>query len=327
MYPKTHTVLSLHNLAYQGVLDKELMPLSGLGWEQFTMECAEWYDHINLLKAGISLADAVTTVSPTYAREIRTPEFGCELDGFLRRFPVHGILNGIDDAVWNPEEDPHVRGSWTAEDLSGKAEARAALLELCEWEDKPDVPILGIVSRMTAQKGLDLVARLVPELHDMPARLVVLGTGEPGLESAFREAARIYTHNVRADISFNEPLSHEVIAGSDMLLVPSRFEPCGLTQMYAMRMGTVPVVHRTGGLADTVRDYHTGFVFDHATVEGLRWALQRAVDTFRHRRSHWEQIQKHGMNTDWSWAPSARRYLGLYDALTSTGRQRARRKV
>lgn len=306
----TRTVLTIHNLAYQGVFSKELVDVSGLGWEHFHMDCAEFHDHLGLLKAGIALADVVSTVSPTYAREIQTPEFGHKLDGFLRRFPVRGILNGIDTTEWDPSGDEHVAGSWTADDPSGKDAARKALLELCDWPDTPGVPTLAIVSRMTAQKGLDLVARLVPELHGLGARLAVLGTGEPGLEDAFREAARIYGDNVRTAIEFDVPLSHKMIAGADILLVPSRFEPCGLTQMYAMRMGTVPVVHQTGGLADTVTP-DRGFAFAHPTVQGLRWALGEAVKAYR-QPERWRALQRAGMATDWSWTRSAADYLRVY---------------
>ena len=314
LLPGTASVLTLHNLAYQGIFSKDLYPITGLPWEYFHMDAAEWHDNLSLLKAGIALCDAVTTVSPTYAREIRTPEFGANLDGFLRRRRVFGILNGIDTEEWNPGGDPHVRGRWSADDLSGKDEARAELLEICEWDDWKGVPTFGVVSRMTSQKGLDLVAALVSELHGMPARLVVLGTGEPALEESFKQAARHYQDHVRAQIAFDVPLSHKIIAGCDALLLPSRFEPCGLTQMYAMQMGTVPVVHATGGLADTVAE-GTGFSFDHPTVKGLRWAMGRAVRTYREAPEQWRAIQQRGMRTDWSWAASARKYLALYRAI------------
>ena len=311
---RTRSVLTLHNLAYQGVFSSDLLPLTGLSTEHFHMECAEFHGRLSLLKAGIALADAVTTVSPTYAQEIRTPEFGANLDGFLRRRPIHGILNGIDTAAWDPMTDPHVEGAWSAESLSGKAQARDDLLRICEWPLLPGVLTLGVVSRMTGQKGLDLVAALVSELHGFPARLVVLGTGEPALEKRFQLAARHYQHHVRASIAFDEPLSHKLIAGCDALLVPSRFEPCGLTQMYAMNVGTLPIVHATGGLADTVTP-ERGFAFEHPTVQGLRWAIGQAVNTFRQDPKRWRQMQRTAMATDWSWGRSAREYLALYGSL------------
>lgn len=324
LHPRTRTVLTIHNIAYQGICSKELLAVSGLPWSAFNLDAFEWYDQLNLLKGGIGMADVVTTVSPTYAKEIKQPEFGGSLTDFLRRRPVLGLINGIDTDEWNPAADPHLAGSYDIDSLDGKRAVRADLLRICEWTEQPDVPVFGVVSRMTAQKGLDLVAQIVPELHDMPARLVVLGTGEPGLQDAFRLAARHFTRNVRTQIAFDVPLSHKVIAGCDGLLVPSRFEPCGLTQMYAMRCGTVPVVHATGGLADTVADpgdarlargEGTGFAFDHPTLIGLRWAMRRAVRMYRQHPDGWRAIQQAGMRRDWSWSRSAGAYVELYKAL------------
>ncbi|PRQ02987.1 Glycogen synthase [Enhygromyxa salina] len=324
LHPRARTVLTLHNLVYQGVCSKDLLPLTGLPWDVFHLDAFEWYDHLGLLKGGIALADAVTTVSPTYAREIKTPEFGAKLDGFLRRQRIHGLLNGVDVEEWDPATDPHLAAHYDAEHLDGKRAVRADLLRICDWPELPEVPLLGVVSRMTVQKGLDLVAALAPELYGLPARLVVLGTGGPRLEDSFRLAARHYSHNVRTEIAFDVPLSHKIIAGCDALLVPSRFEPCGLTQMYAMRCGTVPIVHATGGLADTVRDpgderlargEGTGFAFEHPTAAGLRWALGRAVRMYRAQPEGWRAIQRAGMQRDWSWTRSAAEYLRLYRAL------------
>lgn len=324
LHPGTRSVLTLHNLVYQGMCSKELMPLTGLSWDVFHPEAYEWHDAINLLKGGIATADAVTTVSPTYAREIKTEEFGANLHGFLRNHRVFGLLNGIDTDEWNPAADPHLAARYDADHLDGKRAVRAELLRLCDWPELPRVPLLGVVSRMTTQKGLDLVAELAPKLQDLPARLVVLGSGGPKLEEAFRMAARHNPHTVRTQIAFDVPLSHKIIAGCDALLVPSRFEPCGLTQMYAMRCGTVPVVHATGGLADTVHDpgdaalargEGTGFAFEHPTVMGLWWALSRATRMFREHPEGWRNIARAGMTRDWSWRRSANEYLGLYRAL------------
>ena len=328
IHPNTRTILTLHNLAYQGMCSKELLSLTGLSWDAFHLEGFEWYDAINLLKGGMAYADAITTVSPTYAREIKTPEFGANLDGFLRKRQIFGLLNGVDTQVWDPATDPHLAAHYDADSLDRKRAVRADLLRTCEWPEQPEVPLFGIVSRMTVQKGLDLVSALVPELAGMPARLVVLGSGGPKLEEGFRLAARHYTQNVRTQIAFDVPLSHRIIAGCDALLLPSRFEPCGLTQMYAMRCGTVPVVHATGGLADTVDDpgdaglargEGTGFAFEHPTAVGLRWAMRRAVRMFREQPEGWRAIQKAGMQRDWSWARSANEYLRLYRALLRKG--------
>jgi starch synthase len=324
LHPRTRTVLTLHNLVYQGVCSKDLLPLTGLPWDVFRPEAFEWYDAINLLKGGIALADAVTTVSPTYAREIKTEEFGANLHGFLRNRRIHGLLNGIDTDEWNPAADPHLAARYDADHLDGKRAVRSELLRICDWPEHPRVPLLGVVSRMTVQKGLDLIAELAPELHAYPARLVVLGSGGPKLEEAFQLAARHNQHTVRTQIAFDVPLSHKIIAGCDALLVPSRFEPCGLTQLYAMRCGTVPIVHATGGLADTVHDpgdaklargEGTGFAFEHPTAVGLRWAIQRAVRMFRDHPKGWQAIQRAGMQRDWSWKRSAGEYLSLYRAL------------
>jgi len=324
LLPTTRTILTLHNIAYQGVCSKDLMPITGLPWELFHMDAFEWFDNINLLKGGIATSTAVTTVSPTYARELEHEPFGANLSGFLRGQAIFGILNGIDTDEWDPSADVHLDAHYDAEHLDAKREVRRALLELCEWPEEPEIPLLGVVSRMTGQKGLDLVAELASELYRMPARLVVLGTGEPGLEDAFRLAARHYGWHVRTQIDFNVALSHKLIAGCDALLVPSRFEPCGLTQMYAMRCGTVPIVHKTGGLADTVHDpgdealargEGTGFVFEHPTKIGLRWAIERAARMYRERPQGWRAIQRAGMQRDWSWTRSAADYLGLYRAL------------
>lgn len=324
LHPRTRTVLTLHNLVYQGVCSKELLSLTGLPWDVFNPEAFEWYDAINLLKGGIATADAVTTVSPTYAREIKTEQFGANLHGFLRHRRIFGLLNGIDTDEWNPAADPHLGARYDADHLDGKRAVRAELLRICDWPELPRVPLLGVVSRMTTQKGLDLIAELAPELHAYPARLVVLGSGGPKLEEQFRLAARYNQHTVRTQIAFDVPLSHKIIAGCDALLVPSRFEPCGLTQLYAMRCGTVPIVHATGGLADTVHDpgdarlargEGTGFAFEHPTVVGLRWAIQRAVRMYQEQPDGWRAIQRAGMQRDWSWKRSAGEYLSLYQAL------------
>jgi starch synthase len=325
--PAARTVITLHTLAFQGVFPKDLLPIAGLPWEVFHHDAAEFFGHLSLLKAGVALADAVTTVSPTYAREILTPAFGVGLDGFLRRFHVDGILNGVDPTVWSPAVDPKIPVTYDRGHLDGKAACRAALHAEAGWAPRPETPLLGIVSRLTDQKGLDLVAALAPELDHLDARLVVVGTGEPGLEHTFTELARRHPDRVHADLVFDDALAHRVIAGADALLVPSRFEPCGLTQLYALAYGTVPVVHAVGGLADTVHDpgdeglaqgLGTGFVFRHPTVEGLRWALGRAVATFRDAPEAWRAIQHAGMGRDHSWTHAAKEYAALYRRLLAT---------
>lgn len=323
--PRTRSLLTIHNLAYQGVLPGALRGPLDVDDEVFHPDAVEYYGNLNLLKGGMALADAVTTVSPTYAREIRTPHFGCNLDGFLRaRVPVRGILNGIDEEAWDPASDRHLPARYDAEHLEGKAICRELLLEAAGLKPHAGEALLGVVSRFAGQKGMDLVAELVPELHNLGARLVVLGDGDPELEDRFRWLGWAFSHHLTCRIGFDPALSHRLIAGCDVLLMPSRFEPCGLTQLYAMRYGTVPVVHATGGLRDTVIDpgdaglVHgegTGFCFEHPTVEGLRWALARALRIYREHPAGWQRLMKAGMGQDFSWARSAGAYLGLYREL------------
>ncbi|MEZ4382586.1 MAG: glycogen synthase GlgA [Nannocystaceae bacterium] len=320
--PNTRSVLTIHNLAYQGVLPSGLGGHLDLDHDFFRMERGEFYGNINLLKGGMAYADAVTTVSPSYAREIRTPHYGCELDGFIRaHVPVHGILNGVDEAAWDPATDRQIAARYDADDLSGKEVCRATLLESAAFRPRPGEALLGVVSRFAGQKGLDLVADLAPELAGLGARLVVLGDGDPAMESRFRYLGWVFSDHVTVRVGFDPALSHRIIAGADMILVPSRFEPCGLTQLYGMRYGTVPVVHAVGGLRDTVidpgdaalsRGEGTGFRFEHPTVDGLRWALTRALRMYREDPAGWRAVMRAGMTEDFSWARSAKAYLALY---------------
>lgn len=320
--PRTRSILTVHNLAYQGVLPPSQGGYLDLDEHFFHLERGEYHGNINLLKGGMAYADAVTTVSPSYAQEIRTPRFGCELDGFIRaHVPVHGILNGIDIGSWNPATDSALPANFSADDMDGKSACRAALLEAANLRLDPGEALLGVVSRFASQKGLDLVADLVPELARMGARLVLLGDGDPTLEERFRWLSNTFSQHLTIRVGFDPALSRRLIAGSDMLLLPSRFEPCGLTQLYAMRYGTVPVVHAVGGLRDTVIDpgdaglahgQGTGFRFEHPTVEGLHWALSRALRMHSEQPEAWRTIVRTGMTQDFSWARSAEAYLGLY---------------
>lgn len=322
----TPTVLTIHNLGYQGVFHKSELQAVGLDWSHFTMQRFEYYDQLNLLKGGIAAADAVTTVSPQYSREIRTPEHGHGLDGFLlaNGDKVSGILNGIDTDSWNPADDPALAAPYSADDPSSKATCRRALLDEFGLAAADDDPVIGIVSRMVEQKGLDLVADLVPELAELGARLVVLGSGNAGLEHRFELLAAHFSDRVAITVGFDLDLARRIYGGSDIVVVPSRFEPCGLTQMYAMRYGALPVVCSVGGLRDTVTDWGeaelahghgTGFRYDHPTAEGLRWALGRAVTMFRTDPGGWTTAVKHVMSRDLSWQLPAADYLALYRQL------------
>jgi len=329
-YLATHArcaaVLTIHNLAYQGLFPGDHRHNIDLDPSAFSLERAEFFGALNLLKAGIAYADVTTTVSETYAREITTPAYGCGLEGFLknRAGALQGIVNGVDTEVWNPATDQALPANYSVGELGGKAVCRRELLSEMGLEAASGEPVLGIVSRFTGQKGLDLVADLVPHLHGLGARLVVLGSGDSELEHRFRYLGECFSKHVSVRIGFDPKLARRIFAGCDMLLMPSRFEPCGLNQLYAMHYGTIPVVHAVGGLRDTVIDpgdaglangEGTGFRFEHPTLAGLHWALERAVSLYRHRPKGWDSLVRAGMSRDVSWAGPARAYLDLYRQL------------
>ncbi len=315
----TGTVFTVHNLGYQGLFSHHEVPITGLGWEWFTPQGIEFYGKLNVLKAGLVFADLLTTVSDTYSREIQTPEYGHGLEGVLyeRRADLHGILNGVDYEDWDPVRDPFLPARYSAGDLSGKRTCRRALLsEFGLDPDSPD-PVIGMVGRLTAQKGFDLLEQVGEWLAGTPARLVVLGAGERKYEESVEALAARHPDRIGLRIAFDERLAHLVEGGADLFLMPSRYEPCGLNQIYSLRYGTVPVVRDTGGLADTVTDADadpeggTGFKFRAYDLDDLRDALSRALAAFADR-SRWEQIVRRGMEKDFSWDASARQYLELY---------------
>jgi len=283
----------------------------------------EFWGKINLLKAGIMFADVVNTVSPTYASEIQTPEQGWGLDGVLRdrHDVVHGVVNGIDDAVWTPSADPHLTAHFGPQSLRGKAACKTALQRQCGLPQRK-IPLIGIVSRFAEQKGLDLAAKALPELFDRgPLQCVILGDGGDGVQLLIESVAKQFPDRLRVFAQLDERLAHRIIAGADMLLVPSRFEPCGLTQLYGLKYGSVPIVRRTGGLVDTVCDCTpetlaagtaTGFLFDDPTPEALGDCVRRALDLYRDAAA-WQRLVAAGMSQDWSWESSAKRYLDLYE--------------
>lgn len=323
LLPDTASVLTIHNLAYQGVQPAEELATTGLGPEFFTFERLEFYGRVNMLKGGLAAADALTTVSPRYAEEIRTPAFGERLEGVLRAHErrLHGIVNGIDAETWNPEADPHLPAAFNENDLAGKAICRRNLLSGAGMDPDDPHPVFGIVSRFARQKGLDLVAELVPWLAQRSVRLLVLGKGEKWLEEWFQNLALQYPHHLRVRLGHEPDLAHVLQAGADVFLMPSRYEPCGLSQLYAMRYGTVPIVHAVGGLRDTVGDLSghglatgtsTGFRFEHDTVAGLQWATDRALSVFYTEPDIWRQLQRNGMKQDFSWRRSGASYLDVY---------------
>jgi starch synthase len=318
-------VTTIHNLAFRGIFPKWTVGELGIPWELFTPDAVEFYDQLSLLKAGLALADAVTTVSPSYAREILTPERGEALDGFLRwnvRRLV-GITNGIDAAAWDPAHDAALPAPYSAGDPSGKAACRAALAAELALPIADGEPLIGVIARMSDQKGLDLVAEIVPELERLGARLVVLGSGERGLEDRFAWLADVFRDHLAVRIGFDLALARRIYAGSDLFAMPSRFEPCGLGQLYAMRYGAIPVVHAVGGLRDTVidpgndelaRGRGTGVRFAPATPLAFALALARAVQLFRDPVAR-AAIVRAAMQRDSSWTASAHEYVQLYRSL------------
>jgi starch synthase len=317
-FHRCRTVFTIHNLGYQGIFWKRDLSLTGLGWEAFSPDLLEFYDNINLLKAGITSADAITTVSDTYSREIRTPEFGHGLDGTLRSraADLHGIVNGIDFDEWDPANDPALPRHYTAARPAAKRQCKRALQEELGLP-QDDAPVLGMVTRLTDQKGLDILLDAIPGILGQQARLIILGTGD---EHYHRRLASLGDHHrdaMRVLLRYDDTLARRIYAGSDLFLMPSRYEPCGLGQMHALRYGTVPVVRRTGGLADTVADYDprtgkgTGFVFDEYTPRALDACVARALAVYRQPKK-WTAIMRAGMAADFSWTHSAKEYVKVY---------------
>ncbi len=317
------TVFTIHNLAYQGLFPRDKYPLLGLDWSFYCIDGLEYYGQINLLKGGIVCADAVTTVSPRYSVEIQTPEFGYGLEGVLRSRAehLHGILNGVDYRDWSPETDALIPATFSRDDLQGKAADKAALMEAFDLsKDLADAPIMAIISRLADQKGFDLVEQVLPQLMKQKLMLVILGTGEEKYHRWLEAEAPKYKGKLGVKIAFDNKLAHLIEAGADMFLMPSRYEPCGLNQIYSMKYGTIPVVRATGGLADTVTPVGhpkapgTGFVFDDYTPEAFLKALYTALDAYADR-DLWRRIMHNAMAQDFSWKVSAKAYLELYKSL------------
>lgn len=322
--PEVHarSVFSVHNLAFQGTFARAALAELDLPPESFSIHGLELYGQVSFLKAGLYYADHLTTVSPTYAREIQTPELGYRLEGLIasRREVLTGILNGIDVALWDPEHDPHLPAHYSARNILGKSADKRALRERLGLAQDSEVPVVGMVSRLTWQKGIDLVLEVADRLLEEPVQLAMLGSGDQKLEARLRRLAADHPGRVGLQVGYDEPLAHLIEAGSDLFLMPSRFEPCGLNQMYSMRYGTPPVVRATGGLADSVVDATpatlaaheaTGFVFQGANAEELYAGLLRALVLFGNKKAWW-RLQLAGMQRDFSWDRSAREYLEVY---------------
>jgi len=316
------TVFTIHNLAYQGLFPGTDFPLTNLPGEFFAPAALEFYGQLNLLKGGLVFADAITTVSPSYAREIQTPEGGCGLEPVLRsrRGDLRGILNGADYRQWNPAIDPLLDRNYSARDLAGKRVCRAELLRRFRLEADETTPVAAFISRLTEQKGVELLLESMDDLLRLGLALLVLGKGERRYEEQLQERAGEHPRQVAAQIGYGGELSHQMLGGADALLMPSRFEPCGLTQMYALKYGTVPVVHATGGLADTVAEYDApsgrghGFRFAPYTRQAFVGAVERAVSVCQQPKQ-WKQIVENAMACDFSWRAAAVKYEKLYAAL------------
>jgi len=323
--PRAPTLMTVHNLAYQGSFAPSFVPRLGLPPQSFDINGIEYYGNLSFLKAGLYYADRISTVSPTYAREIQSEPLGFGMHGLLagRSDDLVGILNGIDEQVWNPATDPALAANYDAGRLQDKTRNKTELRRRFSLRQEPEVPLLGIVSRLIPQKGINLVTACADRLLALPAQLLVLGTGEAGIEQELAAIAREHPGRMAFVRGFDESLSHLIEAGTDIFLMPSRFEPCGLNQMYSQRYGTLPVVHRTGGLADSVVDCTpaslaigsaTGFVFDAPTSSAFFETVERAVQTWQDA-DIWRSLQRNAMARNFGWKASAQRYLELYQSM------------
>jgi starch synthase len=321
----TRSLFTIHNLAYQGLFEKDVLGRIGLPETLFNMEDLEFFGRVNYLKGGILYSTAVNTVSKRYSEEIQTPEFGCRLDGLLRkrRGRLFGILNGADYAAWNPATDKFIIRPYDPTYLEGKKECRRDLLSAFSLDSvKEETPVVGLVSRLAGQKGFDILSESLEEIFKLGAVLVILGTGEEVFQQALSAAREKSPASLGLKIAYDEPLSHKIYAGSDMFLIPSRYEPCGLTQMYSLRYGTIPVVRATGGLDDTIQEYDAaagtgnGFKFREYSSSALLSSLGKAVSVCG-QKDRWKQLIKRAMGNDFSWEVSAREYLRLYQRLST----------
>jgi starch synthase len=311
-YKKTRTVLTIHNIAYQGVFPKDEFQKLGLDWNLFDVEGLEFYGRVNILKGGMIFADLINTVSPTYAKEIETKEFGFGLEGVLneRKDSVFGILNGLDYDIWNPQDDKFIAKNFSLSSLEGKAKDKEALQALCKLPKTKNLPMFGIVSRLAEQKGFDILAEGIDEICKMGIQIVILGTGDIKYHQILEKIAKKYPKVISLNLKFDDPLAHKIYAGSDIFLMPSKYEPCGLGQLIALRYGTIPLVFKTGGLADTVNSSN-GFVFDSYDKINLIKAIKKASTAFSDSKK-WNALISRAMECNFSWAASAKKYLELY---------------
>lgn len=321
---ETITAFTIHNIAYQGLFWHYDMPMTNLGWELFTPQALEFYGKINFLKGGIVFADAVITVSRKYKEEIQTPEFGCGLEGVLRdrQADLYGILNGVDYSEWSPEVDPFIKQRYNSADFSGKKICKIDLQREFGLPISEDTPLLATISRLTDQKGCDLLAATMEEIIKMNLQFVILGTGDEKYQLLFQDLQTKYPQQVGVKIGFDNILAHKIEAGADIFIMPSRYEPCGLNQIYSLRYGTVPIVRATGGLDDTIINYSpengagNGFKFQEYSPVALLETIKRALQIFQNKNL-WHKLMRQGMAEDFSWDRSAKEYLTVYEKTMS----------
>jgi len=319
-FHKTKTVLTIHNIAYQGLYPKDTMWLAGFSWVDFTPDKLEYYGMINFLKAGIVYADVITTVSPTYAQEVQSSnEFGRGMEGILsaRKDDFYGILNGIDYDEWSPEKDKYIPARFSSKNISNKYVCKEKLCEAVGFQPDNSIPIIGMVTRLDPQKGLELLAQSIHSILNMNLRLIILGVGDKIYQDALSLIAQEYPQKMRVRLEFNNPLAHMIYAGSDMLLIPSRFEPCGLTQMIAMAYGTIPIVTKTGGLADTVTEFSpenlsgNGIVIEEFSSTALISAIERAIKYYKDKNL-WKILMNNAFRRRFTWDKSVKEYIRIY---------------
>ena len=325
-YDRVRSLMTIHNMAFQGAFWHLDMPLAGLDWKLFVPEKVEFHNHLNFLKAGIVYADRVNTVSPTYAQEIQTPYYGCGLQGVLyaNRQRLSGIVNGVDYTAWDPRVDTHIAANYGPDDLAGKRECKRAIQAEMGLAEDPAAPLFGVVARLTDQKGVDLIGAVAPGLLERGIQIAILGEGDRKYHQLFTVLAQRHPGRLGLKLGFIEPLAHRIEAGADIFLMPSAYEPSGLNQLYSLRYGTPPVVRATGGLADTVVDATpasmangtaTGFRFAAYSAAALWQTALRAEAMYRDDPKAWQQLMRNGMTRDWSWDRSAAEYEALYRAL------------
>ena len=314
------SLLTIHNVSYQGLFPREAMPETGLGWEHFNLLGLEFYDKLNLLKGGIQYADIVNTVSVTHAREIQTKEFGCGMEGVLtdKKGRFFGVLNGIDYKVWNPQGDPNIFKNYSSDNIEAKTVNKLKLQALCGFVQGGKVPLFGFVGRLVEQKGIDLILEVLPKLLAHGAQTIFLGKGEPKYEAALFEIVKAHPGSCFFSSNFDDILAHRIYAASDIFLMPSAFEPCGIGQMISCKYGTVPIVYKTGGLADTIIDHDlksnkgNGFVFTSYKAPEFELACMRALELFSDEK-RMKDLRKRIMRLNFSWKESAKRYVGIYE--------------